>query len=929
MRLSWNEMRSRAVAFSEEWKDARYEKGEMQSFYNDFFEIFDIRRRSVSRYEEHVKKLDKSYGFIDLFWPGVLIVEQKSAGRDLQKAKAQAGEYFDALRESQKPRYQLVCDFQNFELLDRDTGEESKFTLADLPQNIEKFGFIMGVEKRTFRDQDPVNIEAAELMGKLHDALTYSKFTGHELEVFLTRLVFCMFADDTGIFEPRDIFLDFLETRTKPDGSDTGALITQLFQVLNTHEDDREKNLDDDLNRFPHVNGALFKDSYKIPAFNKKMREHLIDAAKFNWTNISPAIFGSMFQSVMDADKRRSLGAHYTTEKNILKLIEPLFLEELQKEFATIKARKNKRATYLKAFHNKLAKLNFFDPACGCGNFLIIAYRELRLLELEVLKLLHEKDLARMKGGATELPIKSLLKLDVDQFYGIEIEEFPARIAETALWMMDHIMNTQASLELGAPFLRIPLEKSPSIACDDALKLDWKSHLLPKNCNYIMGNPPFSGQSYRSPKQREQMRILTNPTGKTGMPLDFVGAWFLKAGDYAQGQKIPFGFVCTNSLTQGQQVALLWPVLFERYGLEITFAHRTFLWDSEARGKANVHVVIVGLEPRNPARKIKQLFSYTNIKGVPEKSQHVSISPYLFDASGLSNPNLVIKRENSPLSDLPKPSIGCQVIDDGFFTFLDDEKKKFIQLEPNSAEFFKPFFNANDFINNTPRWVLYLKNTPPNIIRSMPHVVTRIKKVKAFRLNSKRKATLEAAKRPSEFALDTAPSSEFLIIPRISSEKREYIPMDYATPPVIPSDSVIYIECEKPLSILSILTSAMHMAWMRTVAGRLKSDYCYSIGVVYNTFPMPLGKDLSKLERHGQAILDARANHPNTTLADLYDPISMPADLRKAHNDNDRAVDKLYNRAGFTTERERVEHLFALYDKRIIPMLAKPKKRRR
>ncbi|MCA8833746.1 MAG: class I SAM-dependent DNA methyltransferase, partial [Proteobacteria bacterium] len=407
-----------------------------------------------------------------------------------------------------------------------------------------------------------------------------------------------------------------------------GALITQLFQVLNTHEDDREKNLDDDLNRFPHVNGALFKDSYKIPAFNKKMREHLIDAAKFNWTNISPAIFGSMFQSVMDADKRRSLGAHYTTEKNILKLIEPLFLEELQKEFATIKARKNKRATYLKAFHNKLAKLNFFDPACGCGNFLIIAYRELRLLELEVLKLLHEKDLARMKGGATELPIKSLLKLDVDQFYGIEIEEFPARIAETALWMMDHIMNTQASLELGAPFLRIPLEKSPSIRNEDALNMDWETFLPSKNCNYIMGNPPFVGHQNRKPWQISGMHNVWGNTGQVNR-LDYVTCWFKKSVAFLTANKsIRIAFVSTNSIVMGEQAGILWPCLYE-LGAEIFFAHRTFKWNSEARGAAAVHCVIIGMAFNYSGKK--RVYDYLDVTGDPESATVDRINCYLID----------------------------------------------------------------------------------------------------------------------------------------------------------------------------------------------------------------------------------------------------------------------------------------------------------
>lgn len=515
MRLSFNEIRARAARFAKDYADATYEKGETQTFYNDFFQIFGVQRRSVARYEEHVKKLNNKSGFIDLFWPRVLLVEQKSAGRDLSEAEKQAGEYFDAIKEADRPRFQLLCDFQTFQLLDRDTREDTFFTLAELPKHIEKFGFIMGMEKRSFKDQDPVNIKAAELVGRLHDSLEASGYKGHQLEVFLTRIVFCLFADDTGIFEPRDIFLDFLENRTKEDGSDIGPLLAQLFDVLDTPEDQRQTTLDEDLARFPYVNGGLFSATIRTPAFNAEMRQRLLDAGQFNWSGISPAIFGSLFQSVMDKQERREAGAHYTTEKNILKVIGPLFLDELRAEFEGLKARKTNRVKLLQAFHDRLAKLTFLDPACGCGNFLIITYRELRLLEIEVLREIHRDDLARMKGGATELPLQSLLKIDVDQFHGIEFSEFPARIAETAMWMMDHIMNTQASLEFGAAFLRIPLRKSPAITHGDALELDWQALLPAERCSYIIGNPPFVGAKYQSEFQRAQVRRIAG-LGKSG-----------------------------------------------------------------------------------------------------------------------------------------------------------------------------------------------------------------------------------------------------------------------------------------------------------------------------------------------------------------------------------------------------------------------------
>ena len=647
MRLSWNEIRARAANFSREWKDSGYEKGETQSFYNEFFEIFGVKRRTVARYEEQVKRLDDSHGFIDLFWPGVLLVEQKSVGVDLNKARNQADAYFDALPEHERPRYQLQCDFQTFEMIDRDEREEMRFALADLPDNIEKFGFILGLQKRTFKDQDPVNIQAAERVGLLHDALAASGYTGHDLEQFLVRIVFCFFADDTGIFEPRDIFLDLLENRTNEDGSDLGGWLAQLFQVLNTPEDRRAKTLDEDLDRFPYVDGDLFRETLRIPSFDAQMRQRLIDACHFNWSAISPAIFGSLFQSVMDEDERRAKGAHYTTEQNILKVIEPLFLDDLREEFQRLKARRDtRRIPELIGFQQRLGTLRLFDPACGCGNFLIIAYRELRALEIEVLKEIRPK---RQVDAFAEL----LSVVDVDQFYGIELGEFPAHIAEVALWMMDHIMNNRLSLEFGQTYVRIPLEKSPHIRQGDALEFDWSELLPPEECSYVLGNPPFVGAKFQSPEQREQVRAIA-ALGKSGGTLDYVTAWFIKAGEYVKNSTARIGFVATNSITQGEQVAQLWPILFERHKLEISFAHRTFAWGSDARGMAHVHVVIIGLAKRDDALRQKRLFSYETVNGDPQQSHHSALSPYLFDASGLTDPRVVVREAHLPINGLPK-----------------------------------------------------------------------------------------------------------------------------------------------------------------------------------------------------------------------------------------------------------------------------------
>ncbi len=930
MRLSWNEIRVRAAAFAAEWRDAAYEKGETQSFYNDFFEVFGVRRRSVARFEEHVAKLDNSSGYIDLFWPGQLIVEQKSAGRSLKKAYGQAGEYFDALPEHERPGYILVSDFQTLELHDLDERTVHEFSLADFPEHVEKFGFVAGVQRRTFRDQDPVNIKAAELMGRLHDALFESGYRGHDLERFLVRVVFCLFADDTGIFD-RDIFLDFIETRTSEDGSDTGARLIELFQVLDTPEDERQATRDEDLLRFPYINGSLFEGSLRIPAFNGAMRAKLLDACNFNWSNISPAIFGSLFQSVMDPKQRRAQGAHYTTEKNILKVIEPLFMDDLHAEFERLKARKDRRRlSELRRFQEKLGRLTIFDPACGCGNFLIIAYRELRLLEIEVLKRIHPKEHRGQQQRQVDALAELLSLVDVDQFHGIELGEFPSRIAETALWMMDHIMNNRLSQEFGQTYTRIPLEKSPRIVHGDALETDWSELLPSQDCSFVLGNPPFGGAKYQTAAQRAQVRGIA-ALGKSGGTLDYVAAWFIKAGEYVRGSNARIGFVATNSITQGEQVAQLWPVLFERCELEIAFAHRTFAWGSDARGKAHVHVVILGLDRREAMRAEKRLFSYPDINGEPEESNHPALSPYLFDAGRLSDPHLVVREESAPINGMDRLLTGSQPIDGGQYIFDAAEREAFLDAEPEATEWLRPFIGAREYLQGGERCILALHDAPPEVLARLPGVRERIASVRAYRQESKRKSTLRLADTPTLWQVNVIPTAPFLVIPEVSSERREYAPIGWLEPPAIPSNKLRLL-ANATLADFAVLTSAMHMAWTRYIGGRLESRYQYSVGVNYNTFPLPpKDADPSKLEPLAKAVLDARAAHPDATLANLYDPDLMPPNLRRAHRALDRAVDRLYRRTGFASERERVEHLFMLYEKMRASLdLAKhPKSRKR
>lgn len=919
MRLTWNEIRARAAAFAEAWQDARYEKGETQSFYNAFFRIFGVERRKVAQYEMAVARTGRAKGFVDLFWPRTLIVEQKSKGHDLFKAEQQALDYLSDIADNEQPRYILVSDFQTFKLIDLDTREETPFLLQDLPRHVERFGFILGIQRRQFRDQDPVNIKAAELVGLLHDAIKASGYAGHKLEQFLVRIVFCLFADDTGIFQPKDILWDYLETRTQPDGSDMGPLLAQLFDVLNTPEEARSPNLDEDLQQFPYVNGALFAEYFPPPVFNADMRAALLNACRFDWTPISPAIFGSLFQSVMDPAERREKGAHYTTEQNILKVIEPLFLDDLRAEFARLKALKRDRQRRLEEFQRHLASLTFFDPACGCGNFLIIAYRELRLLEMEVLRELNPK-------GQRELDATILSLIDVNQFYGIEYEEFPARIAETALWMMDHIMNNRLSLEFGEVFTRIPLKASPTIVHGDALETDWAGVLPPERCSYVLGNPPFVGAKYQSTVQREQVRRIAD-LGKSGGTLDYVCAWFIKAGQYARG-KTRIGFVSTNSITQGEQVAQLWPALFDRCGLEIAFAHRTFPWGSEARGKANVHVVIIGLDRRANARTERRLFSYPDPKGDPVETRHKAISPYLFDAGSLGDPHLVVQPLSRPMQWSDSLVNGSIAADGGNLVFDSEIRRQYLLAEPTIERFIRPFVGGRDLILGDKRYCFWLKNADVQDIRKSRTIRDVVARVKEFRLKSVKQATKFKADYASFFTEDRQPDKgQYLAIPRTSSVRRDYVPIAFLDHTIVAAND-LQIVPEATLGGFALLTSRIHNCWIGITSGRLKSDLRYSAKYTYNTFPLPKG-DLTKLEPLAQAVLDARAHHPGATLADLYDPDLMPANLRRAHTALDRAVDAMYRRGGFASDRERVEHLFQLYEAMSAPLLSKGRAARR
>ncbi|WP_353228878.1 DNA methyltransferase [Novosphingobium sp.] len=936
MRLGWDEIKRRAKAFSHDWKHAHYERGQTQTFYNEFFEIFGIKRKQVAIYEQRVKLLNNRHGFIDLFWPGVLLVEQKSANLDLGRAQGQALDYVEGVHPTQQPRWVLSCDFQTWVLLDLETGRELKFALADLHKNILAFDFMLG-RKVSFETQAAVTIKAAELMGKLHDALADTGYVGHDLEQVLVRLLFCLFADDTGIFQPKDIFLQLIENDTRPDGSDVGRVLNDLFDVLDTPENARQSTLQAELNAFPYVNGGLFGERVRTPHFTQAMRDHLLDAARHDWSGVSPAIFGSLFQSVMDAKQRRAKGAHYTSEANIMKVIGPLFLDDLQAELAAIIQRRSGRERELAKFQEKLVRLTFFDPACGCGNFLVIAYREIRRLELEAL---------RAQYADQQIDAALLSRVTVDQFYGIEYEEFPARIAEVAMWMMDHIANNALNEAFRLNYARIPLKDSAHILHGDALETDWATLLPPDRCKYILGNPPFVGAKYQSEFQRAQVRRIAG-LGGSGGTLDYVAAWFIKAGAYISGSNtlnfkynssaisdqrsaisdqrsarpIRVAFVSTNSITQGEQVAQLWPILFNRHGLEIEFAHRTFSWGSEARGAAHVHVVIIGFTHHNFETSEKRLFSYPSIKGDPVESRHVSLTAYLFDGHGVVNRHLVVKEESGPINGARKLVSGSQPIDGGALIFTSRERSEFVAGEPGAARWMRRFVGAEDFINGGERWILALQDAAPVELRGMTNVRERLEAVRDFRKKSQRKSTLALADSPSRFNVEVIPSSPFLVIPEVSSERREYIPLGWLEPPTIPSNKLRLLP-NATLWEFGLLTSRAHMAWTAHIGGRLKSDFQYGIGLNYNTFPWPdtTPAQRAKVEALAQAVLDARAVHTTSSLADLYDPDTMPGNLRRAHTALDLAVDRLYRAAPFATDRDRVEHLFGRYEALVNPL---------
>ncbi len=902
--LTVAEIRARAQRFADEWDGETREDAERQTFWNQWFDVFGLNRRRLGVvFERNVKKLNGNIGQIDAFLPGKLLVEHKSAGADLDAAMDQATSYLTGVAEEEWPRLIVLCDFARFRLLDTESGEEIEFPLEELPKQVERFTFLAGYRPRAFKDQDEVNVRAAALMGEIYSELAASGYDEADLDLLLVRLVFALFADDTALWGETGLFENYLIEKTREDGTDLGMHLATLFELLDTPAEKRQAGLPEALASFPYVNGDLFSASLPTPAFTAQARATLLKACSFDWSKISPAIFGSMFQSVMDPAARHSLGAHYTTERNIMKTIGPLFVDELDERLE--KAGRDKAK--LKALFAELREMRFLDPACGSGNFLVISYRELRRVELEILRRLQALD-PKVKPGQMSADVALLSHVRVDQFYGIEIEEFPARIAELAMYLMDHLCNMELAREFGLVYPSIPLGRSVNIHVGNALTTDWNAVIPASDCSYVLGNPPFVATARRS---REQSVTLAQVFDGTTV-VDYVGAWFVLAARYARNTTTRVALVATNSIVQGEQVPALWPLVFEN-GMEIDFAHRTFRWSSDAPGRAAVNVVIIGFSSGGQ-RPAKLIFDYdTPRTNEPQVREAGRIGVYLTEADS----DVIPRRRRTPLLGAPKMSKGSQPTDGGHLLVSQDEYEA-VCADPIARKYLRPLIGAEGLLNGSKRWCLWLDGADPAELRTSKVLAERIALVRAFRLKSRKAATRQAAETPSRFDEIRQPQSRYLCVPRHTSENRSWVPMALTEPEVIAHDSTMTIEgCD--VYLFGILHSSMWMAWLRAIGGRLKSDYRISAQMVYNTFPWPNEPSATarkKVEDAAQAVLDARDAHPGNTLADLYDPNAMPADLLKAHQQLDKAVDALYGRGSFD-ENKRLAVLLARYEKLI------------
>ncbi len=919
-----------AATFVAHWTGKGYEKGESQIFWTTLLnQIFGIEHPEQFIVFEQQVQLDHT-SFVDARIPSTkVMIEQKSLGKNLGEGIKQsdgsilnpfqqAKRYADTLPNSQRPRWIVTCNFSEFWVYDLEhpNDEPQKILLANLEKEYERLSFLVEAGNEHIKREMEVSVKAGQLVGKIYDLLLKQYLepdapeTLRSLNILCVRMVFCLYAEDAHLFGKKTAFHDYL---AQYPAKDMRRALIDLFAVLDTPIPERDPYLDDVLKAFPYVNGGLFSNkimaasggSPVIPQFTDELKELILTNASddFDWSEISPTIFGAVFESTLNPETRRSGGMHYTSIENIHKVIDPLFLDTLKDEFEAIKsiAQDKQQRQRLDAFQDKLASLTFFDPACGSGNFLTESYVSLRRLENQVIAL-------RNKGQAVIGDFANPVKVDIHQFYGIEINDFAVSVATTALWIAEQQMLQETARIASFAMDTLPLKAYHNIHEGNALRLDWSEVIAPDRLNYIMGNPPFVGARLMAPSQKDDLLEIFGKKWKNLGNMDYVCGWYLKSAQMiATNPAIRAALVSTNSITQGEQVANLWKPLFEQYNIRFDFAYRTFRWDSEADIKAHVHCVIIGFSSLSSASGVRPKRIYiSDLQSVPA----TNINGYLMDGE-----NVWIESRNKPLCDVPEIGIGNKPIDGGFYLFSEEEMQEFIAKEPKSTAFFRPWYGAEEFINNKKRFCLWLGGCSPAELRSMPLCYERVLAVREYRLKSPSAGTVKLADNPTHFHVENMPEGNYLLVPRVSSERRRYIPMGYMSPDMLSSDSV-HIIPNASLYHFGILTSNVHMSWMRVVCGRLKSDYRYSKDIVYNNFPWPTPTDeqKAKIEATAQAILDARAKYPDCSLADLYDEVTMPPELRRAHQDNDRAVMRAYGFIpGETTESDCVAHLFEMY----------------
>ena len=941
---AFDELRKALSAFSHEWADAEKEDAESAIFWHELLKLFGISKRSSVMYQKAVYKLGDQRGRIDAFIPGKVIIEHKSRGKDLDAAFSQAGEYFLALSEAERPRWIIVSDFARFRVYDLSKDTQADFSISELAEKADKLAFLFPQEDLEIDDGRPLNRTAAYKVADLHDAMLARGFDGRDLEVFLTRLIFCLFADDSGLFGANGQFYRLVRDSDKSGKGLSGQLL-ELFQVLDQAPEKRSKALDAQLASFGYVNGSLFSERMPVPPFDADLRSLLLTASSFDWSSISPSIFGAMFQGILEKgssegtqektakkkDLRHELGAHYTSERNILKALRPLFLEEFQQR---LESGRRDRATLL-ALLDELPRVTVFDPACGCGNFLVVAFRELRRLEMSAYEALYELD------GEVPADAGSRLKVSVAQCFGIEIVLSAVHVARVALWLVDHQLNLESARRFGSARRSLPLSTAGSIINGNAIQMDWGSEVLPpERCSVLVGNPPFVGAVVHSISQKEDRKLLCSAIGdrvaKGAGTLDYVSLWYLKAAQYLRGvagtqQALlkpavdtrgwgataqdgvaathvnPFSatrcaFVSTSSITQGEQVPVLWPYLLEN-GISIHFAHRTFKWSNEGVGIAAVHCVIIGFGLGHPAKV--RLFDYETVDGDATEIAVRRLNPYLLDQD-----DVIVETRREPLGKVPPMMFGNMAADGGNLLLSAAEAAELRKEEPGAKPYLLPLLSAKGLIDGVEEWCLWLEGIEPQTLKALPRIAERVRAIRALRLKSSRP---ELADVPMQFAQITQrPTEKVIVVPRVSSGRRRYVPMLYAAKGMVANDTCLTISGGS-LALFALLNSQMHMTWLTEVGGKLKSDFRYSKEIVYNAFPWPETTESPELAASGQVILDARKAHPESNLKTLYDPDLMPADLVAAHRANDRLVDKVFGYKGSGDVEERLAFLLKRY----------------